>query len=85
MTGVVTTVVLDGVFFVYKKVVGPMLHSFGVSRCIYLPTCSEYAYVAIARFGWVKGVRLAVGRVARCNPLAAGGLDPVPETGRRER
>jgi putative membrane protein insertion efficiency factor len=70
---------LKGLFGAYQRVLSPMLHSFGVSNCIYLPTCSEYAYVAIDRFGWIKGTRLAVARVARCNPLATGGLDPVPD------
>lgn len=65
-------------FGVYRRVVSPVLHSFGVSNCIYLPTCSEYAEIAIERYGWVKGAAMAVARVARCNPLSKGGLDPVP-------
>ncbi|QHN05246.1 membrane protein insertion efficiency factor YidD [Granulicella sp. WH15] len=72
-------IVLKLLFGLYKRAFSPMLHSFGVSHCIYLPTCSEYAYVAIDRFGWIKGTRLAVARVARCNPLAKGGFDPVPD------
>lgn len=69
---------LDAVFAMYRRVVSPMLHSVGVSRCIYLPTCSEYAHVAISRHGLVRGTALAAARIARCNPLAKGGLDPVP-------
>ena len=65
-------------FAAYKRVVSPMLHSFGVSRCIFLPTCSEYAYVAVLRHGLWRGGRLALARVARCHPLGKGGLDPVP-------
>ncbi len=71
-------IVLRGVFTAYKRVLSPMLHAVGVSNCIFLPTCSEYAYVAVARHGWMRGGRLAVGRVARCHPLGKGGLDPVP-------
>ena len=70
---------LNAVFFIYKRLLSPILHSFGVSQCIYLPTCSEYAYLAIQRFGWIKGTLLAARRVARCNPLASGGFDPVPD------
>ena len=69
---------LNGLFGAYKRVLSPILHSLGVSRCIYLPTCSEYAQVAISRHGLVKGTAMAVARVARCNPLAKGGFDPVP-------
>lgn len=74
-----TAWLLDVGFFVYKCVFSPILHSFGVSQCIYLPTCSEYAYLAIVRFGWIKGTGLAVRRVGRCRPYAEGGFDPVPE------
>ena len=65
-------------FRTYKQVLSPLLHAVGVSQCIFLPTCSEYAQVAIARHGWVRGSALAAARVARCHPLAKGGLDPVP-------
>ena len=63
----------------YKRVVSPALHSVGISQCKYLPTCSEYAYVAVVRHGWIKGGALALWRVLRCNPFAEGGHDPVPE------
>ena len=66
------------VFGFYKRVVSPVLHSVGVSQCIYLPTCSEYAQVAIERYGWVKGGGMALGRIGRCHPWGKGGLDPVP-------
>jgi uncharacterized protein len=62
----------------YKTIVSPVLHAFSPSQCLYLPTCSEYAYVALVRFGVVKGTWLALRRVGRCHPFAKGGLDPVP-------
>jgi len=62
---------------VYKRIVSPMLHSLAVSQCKYLPTCSEYAYVAVVRHGWVRGGWLALRRLARC-PFGRGGHDPVP-------
>ncbi len=69
---------LKAAFAVYKRALSPMLHSIGVSRCIFLPTCSEYAYLALLRHGFVRGSVLAAARIARCHPLSKGGLDPVP-------
>lgn len=64
---------------VYKRCVSPLLHAISPAECLYLPTCSEYAYVALVRFGVMKGSWLALRRLARCHPFAKGGLDPVPE------
>ena len=35
--------------------------------CNFTPTCSEYTYQAIERFGLLKGLNLGVGRIKRCN------------------
>lgn len=46
--------------------------------CRFVPTCSEYAMIAIERFGAWKGGWLALRRLLRCNPFCRGGYDPVP-------
>lgn len=58
----------------YQKVISPMLPP----SCRFHPTCSEYGYEAIQKHGLIKGGRLAVWRVLRCNPWGKGGFDPVP-------
>lgn len=45
--------------------------------CRYYPTCSEYGYEAIDRYGLLKGGLMALWRVLRCNPWSRGGHDPV--------
>ncbi len=62
----------------YRRWLSPAIHSLKPGGCRYLPTCSEYASIAIATHGPLRGVALASWRLLRCNPFARGGLDPVP-------
>lgn len=59
----------------YRKYLSPLK---GKPRCIYTPTCSQYAIEALERYGFLKGSFLAVRRILRCHPFAKGGYDPVP-------
>lgn len=70
--------VAAGLLLFYKRVLSPLVHAGGLAQCKYLPTCSEYAYVAVVRHGWVRGGWLAARRLGRCHPFAKGGFDPVP-------
>ncbi len=46
--------------------------------CRFYPSCSQYGYEAISRYGIFKGGWLTVRRLLRCNPWHPGGYDPVP-------
>ena len=48
-------------------------------RCRHLPTCSEYADVALDRFGLWAGGWMTLARLLRCQPWGTSGLDLVPE------
>jgi putative membrane protein insertion efficiency factor len=48
--------------------------------CRFEPTCSQYAYQAIERFGVLRGVWLGGQRLVRCHPFSGKfGFDPVPD------
>ena len=48
-------------------------------NCKFTPSCSEYGYEAIDKYGVIKGGNLAVKRILRCTPRALPGqYDPVP-------
>lgn len=65
----------------YQKTLSPdhglIKPLFPYGYCKFDPTCSEYGYLAIKRYGLVRGVPLSVWRVLRCNPFSRGGDDPV--------
>jgi len=48
------------------------------SPCRHVPSCSTFAREAIETHGALRGSRLAIGRVVRCNPWGTEGFDPVP-------
>jgi len=58
----------------YKKAISPLLPP----SCRYAPTCSEYAYEAIAKYGVLRGGWMGLRRLLRCHPFHPGGYDPVP-------
>ncbi|MBI3241578.1 MAG: membrane protein insertion efficiency factor YidD [Chloroflexi bacterium] len=63
-----------GLIRFYKRFISPMLPP----SCIYHPTCSEYTYQAIDKYGILRGSWLGFRRILRCHPFARGGYDPVP-------
>ncbi|MEA3415697.1 MAG: membrane protein insertion efficiency factor YidD [Thermodesulfobacteriota bacterium] len=58
----------------YQYILSPVLSP----SCRFYPTCSEYAYQAVLRYGPLKGSFLALKRILRCHPFNPGGVDHVP-------
>jgi len=58
----------------YKSGISPLLGQ----RCRFYPTCSEYMYIAVERYGALVGFWMGLKRLVRCQPFCRGGYDPVP-------
>ena len=59
---------------VYQLVFSPMY----AGSCRFVPSCSDYGYQAIEKYGIIRGGAMTVWRILRCNPFNKGGYDPVP-------
>lgn len=62
-----------GLIYFYRSCLSPLKPP----TCRFIPTCSEYALIAIEKYGVARGVKLAVKRVLRCHPFHPGGYDPI--------
>lgn len=51
---------------------------FKIRICRFTPTCSEYAFQSVEKYGILKGGMFALKRIFRCGPWHPGGHDPVP-------
>ncbi len=59
---------------IYQYTLSPVMGG----ACRFYPSCSEYAYEAVKRYGAIKGSILALKRILKCHPFHPGGVDPVP-------
>lgn len=55
----------------YKKKISPFLGD----NCRFYPTCSEYMYQAVDKYGIIKGNIIGIKRILKCNPFCKGGID----------
>ncbi|UCC59570.1 MAG: membrane protein insertion efficiency factor YidD [Dehalococcoidia bacterium] len=58
----------------YKVAISPNMPT----SCRFVPSCSNYGYEAVEKYGVLKGCWLIARRLSRCHPLGKGGIDPVP-------
>jgi putative component of membrane protein insertase Oxa1/YidC/SpoIIIJ protein YidD len=66
-----------GTIHFYQRHLAPINESLGF-RCRFVPSCSHYAEVEIARYGMVVGGWRSVRRIARCGPWTPMGTVDLP-------
>jgi len=72
-----------GMIRIYQHTISPD-HSPLMTRilpggvCRFHPSCSQYTYEAIEKYGVIRGSVMGAWRILRCNPFNPGGHDPVP-------
>ena len=59
----------------YQLIISPYLGN----NCRFYPTCSNYAMEAIERFGAIKGLKMSILRLLKCNPWGGSGIDLVKD------
>ncbi|HEX4880762.1 MAG TPA: membrane protein insertion efficiency factor YidD [Porticoccaceae bacterium] len=66
--------ILIGLIQGYRWLLSPLLGA----HCRFYPSCSAYGVEALRIHGGARGCWLLAGRICRCHPWNAGGVDPVP-------
>ncbi|HID09983.1 MAG TPA: membrane protein insertion efficiency factor YidD [Candidatus Latescibacteria bacterium] len=59
---------------VYQRELSPLKSP----SCRFYPTCSEYAVLALRKYGPIKGLLKSLWRLLRCHPLYRGNLVDLP-------
>lgn len=68
---------------IYQKTLSPttglLSYLFPAKVCRFQPTCSQYTYQVVEKYGIIKGIFIGFWRILRCNPFSKGGFDPIPK------
>lgn len=80
--------ILLGLLTCYQRTLspdhGPLRHAYPYGFCRFYPSCSEYCYQAVERYGLLRGIYAGMKRVAQCVPLTPPTYDPlVPRLSKR--
>ena len=62
-----------GLIKVYQKYISPLKPPV----CRFYPSCSQYIFEAIQKYGLVRGGSMGLKRLLHCHPFHPGGYDPV--------
>jgi putative membrane protein insertion efficiency factor len=70
-------IIILNIIQLYKKGISPVFKLLNPNLgCRFYPSCSEYTYQAVEKYGALKGLIKGFKRIIRCHPLSRGGYDP---------
>lgn len=52
-------------------------YPFAGKKCVFIPSCSQYTYEAVLKYGTFKGIFLGLKRILRCHPFQKNRIDPL--------
>jgi putative membrane protein insertion efficiency factor len=55
----------------YQKFVSPLMGK----HCRFYPSCSQFFFQSVEKYGVLKGTNKGLARILRCNHLSPGGVD----------
>ena len=62
-----------GLMYFYQAILSPQISA----ECPYEISCSNFGKACISKYGIVKGIALASGRIMRCTKIAAIDIHPL--------
>jgi putative component of membrane protein insertase Oxa1/YidC/SpoIIIJ protein YidD len=62
-----------GLMYFYQAVLSPQISA----ECPYEISCSNFGKACISKYGIIKGIALASGRIMRCTKIAAADIHPL--------
>lgn len=69
----VTVLICLAIIRFYQRFLSPLKPA----TCRFYPTCSQYLYEALLKYGLIRGSLLGIWRLLKCHPFHPGGYDPV--------
>lgn len=68
-----TKIICLAVISFYRNFISPLKPHV----CRFYPSCSQYTFEAVNKYGILKGMGMGLKRILKCHPLNPGGYDPV--------
>jgi putative membrane protein insertion efficiency factor len=62
--------IILGVIWFYQKMISPVLKTVFFSSCRFSPSCSQYTYQTVSKYGTIRGLILGIRQMFKCHPFS---------------